>query len=218
MICLYCYPNASVSSGVSHRLNKCMKRAGLLTVLAIVVSLLHSAWASAPGGDRGGGGRSAAQHPAPEAGVRVQPAPEGEAGDLNLHRMEHSGEAPDLGSGLMNPGIGSGKDVKEVHVWDGSSEEQFVALAKEAAHKKEVRRHLKEAIQNYRDARQKMRPEAPLDDSSMLLYVVLAVLLPPLAVYLYTKKVGIDFWICLILTILGWLPGIVWALYVILAK
>ncbi|CAN1133513.1 Hydrophobic protein RCI2B [Linum perenne] len=44
--------------------------------------------------------------------------------------------------------------------------------------------------------------------------IILAILLPPLGVFL---KYGceVEFWICLVLTILGYLPGIVYAVYVI---
>jgi uncharacterized membrane protein YqaE (UPF0057 family) len=44
--------------------------------------------------------------------------------------------------------------------------------------------------------------------------VVLAILLPPLGVFL---KYGcqMEFWICLLLTILGYIPGILYALWVL---
>ncbi|XP_021773145.1 hydrophobic protein RCI2B-like [Chenopodium quinoa] len=45
--------------------------------------------------------------------------------------------------------------------------------------------------------------------------VIIAIILPPLGVFL---KFGcqVEFWICLVLTLLGYLPGILYALYVIL--
>ncbi|CAH8353337.1 unnamed protein product [Eruca vesicaria subsp. sativa] len=44
--------------------------------------------------------------------------------------------------------------------------------------------------------------------------ILLAILLPPLGVFL---KFGckVEFWICLILTLFGYLPGILYALYII---
>ncbi|CAN6451863.1 unnamed protein product [Victoria cruziana] len=44
--------------------------------------------------------------------------------------------------------------------------------------------------------------------------ILLAILLPPLGVFL---KYGcrVEFWICLLLTFVGYLPGIVYAVYVI---
>lgn len=47
-----------------------------------------------------------------------------------------------------------------------------------------------------------------------ILLVILAIILPPLAVFI---KEGIDtpFWISLVLTLLFWLPGVIYALYII---
>ncbi|KAL8509673.1 hypothetical protein ACS0TY_016766 [Phlomoides rotata] len=44
--------------------------------------------------------------------------------------------------------------------------------------------------------------------------IIIAILLPPLGVFL---KYGcnVEFWICLVLTLLGYLPGILYAIYVI---
>jgi uncharacterized membrane protein YqaE (UPF0057 family) len=44
--------------------------------------------------------------------------------------------------------------------------------------------------------------------------IILAIILPPLGVFL---KYGLqrEFWICLVLTILGYIPGILYAIYVI---
>lgn len=49
-----------------------------------------------------------------------------------------------------------------------------------------------------------------------LLLVILAILLPPLAVYLHEGEVNSRFWISILLTILFWLPGIIYALIIIL--
>jgi uncharacterized membrane protein YqaE (UPF0057 family) len=45
-----------------------------------------------------------------------------------------------------------------------------------------------------------------------LVLIILAIFLPPLAVFLIAGF-GRDFWINLILTLLGWLPGMVHAIY-----
>ncbi len=44
--------------------------------------------------------------------------------------------------------------------------------------------------------------------------IILAIILPPLGVFL---KFGcqVEFWICLILTLFGYLPGIIYAVYAI---
>ena len=48
------------------------------------------------------------------------------------------------------------------------------------------------------------------------LAIILAVLLPPLGVFLAQRTLGRDFWISVVLTIIGWLPGVIWSLFAIL--
>jgi uncharacterized membrane protein YqaE (UPF0057 family) len=50
-----------------------------------------------------------------------------------------------------------------------------------------------------------------------VILVILAIVLPPLAAFLM-KGLGRDFWINLILTLLGWLPGTAHAIYLILTR
>lgn len=52
--------------------------------------------------------------------------------------------------------------------------------------------------------------------TNTLLLVILAILLPPLAVYLHEGEINNRFWISLLLTLLFWLPGIIYALIIIL--
>ena len=51
--------------------------------------------------------------------------------------------------------------------------------------------------------------------TNTLLLAILAILLPPLAVYLHQGEINNKFWISLILTLLFWLPGVIYALLVI---
>ncbi|MBV9841430.1 MAG: YqaE/Pmp3 family membrane protein [Sphingomonadaceae bacterium] len=46
--------------------------------------------------------------------------------------------------------------------------------------------------------------------------IVAAILLPPLGVFLGERRLGSDFWIATVLTLLGWLPGVLWSLFAIL--
>lgn len=46
-----------------------------------------------------------------------------------------------------------------------------------------------------------------------LLTIILSILLPPLAVFL-KKGLGTEFLISILLTIIGWLPGVIYAFYV----
>ena len=45
--------------------------------------------------------------------------------------------------------------------------------------------------------------------------IIAAVLLPPLGIFL-ARGLGADFWIGCVLTIVGWLPGVIFALIAIL--
>lgn len=47
--------------------------------------------------------------------------------------------------------------------------------------------------------------------------VILAILLPPLGVFLEVG-IGVHFWLNIVLTLLGYIPGIVHALYVIFTR
>jgi uncharacterized membrane protein YqaE (UPF0057 family) len=66
-------------------------------------------------------------------------------------------------------------------------------------------------------------------DTNTILLVILAILLPPLAVYLHQGEINTKFWIALILWIAGWalwgpvswlgvLPAIIYALLVVLGN
>ncbi|KAL6532771.1 hypothetical protein OROGR_013731 [Orobanche gracilis] len=50
----------------------------------------------------------------------------------------------------------------------------------------------------------------------ILCEILLAILLPPLGVCLRYGCCTVEFFICLVLTILGYIPGIIYALYAIL--
>ena len=47
-----------------------------------------------------------------------------------------------------------------------------------------------------------------------VLQIIAAILLPPLGVYL-ARGIGNEFWISLLLTILAFLPGMIYALWVV---
>ncbi|PNT65127.1 hydrophobic protein OSR8 [Brachypodium distachyon] len=49
------------------------------------------------------------------------------------------------------------------------------------------------------------------------LEILLAIFLPPLGVFLHYGCCSMEFCICLLLTILGYIPGIIYAIYVLVA-
>ncbi|KAK9154133.1 hypothetical protein Sjap_001613 [Stephania japonica] len=50
--------------------------------------------------------------------------------------------------------------------------------------------------------------------SATFIEILLAIFLPPIGVFL-RYGIGIEFWIDLLLTFLGYIPGIIYAIYVI---
>ncbi len=74
---------------------------------------------------------------------------------------------------------------------------------------KEVRKLLKEL-----KAAKKSGAEP---STNTVLLAILAVLLPPLAVYLHEGEINNRFWISLLLTLLFWLPGVIYALIIVLS-
>ena len=55
------------------------------------------------------------------------------------------------------------------------------------------------------------------EDKVDILRIIIAILLPPLGVFLQVG-IGGHFWLNILLTLLGYIPGIVHALYVILSR
>jgi uncharacterized membrane protein YqaE (UPF0057 family) len=86
----------------------------------------------------------------------------------------------------------------------------FNALSKKE--KKERLSKVKTAMKNF-----KANKGAAGDASTnTLLLVILAILLPPLAVYLHEGEINSKFWIDLVLTLLFFVPGVIYALIVVL--
>ena len=61
---------------------------------------------------------------------------------------------------------------------------------------------------------QTSKPDSGLSD---LIKIILAILLPPLGVFLEVG-LGLHFWLNILLTILGYVPGIVHAVYIIATR
>lgn len=91
-----------------------------------------------------------------------------------------------------------------------SAIQEFKSLSKKE--KKERIKEVKSMIRHYKA--EKKSGNAPSDNTILL--CILAILLPPLAVYLYEGEINNKFWISLLLTLLFWLPGVIYALVVIL--
>lgn len=88
---------------------------------------------------------------------------------------------------------------------------EFKSLSK---HEKKTRiKEAKLAIKEFK-AQKSAGTEA---STNTILLVILAILLPPLAVYLHENEINGKFWLDVILTLLLFIPGMVYALIVVLS-
>ncbi len=85
----------------------------------------------------------------------------------------------------------------------------FKSLTK--AERKSRIKEAKSTLKQYKKDKKAGVAAAP----SQIVLIILAILLPPLAVYLHQGEINNKFWISLLLTLLFFLPGIIYALLVI---
>lgn len=90
-----------------------------------------------------------------------------------------------------------------------SAVDEFKNLSR---HERKTR--IKEAKKVLKDYKADKRAGRAAETDQVLL-AILAILLPPLAVYLKEEEVNSKFWISLILTLLFWIPGVIFALLVV---
>lgn len=90
--------------------------------------------------------------------------------------------------------------------------EAFKSLPKKE--RKSKIKEVKKGLKAFKEARKAGQEPS----TNTILLVILAILLPPLAVYLHQGEINSKFWISLLLTLLFWLPGVIYALVVILGN
>ena len=107
---------------------------------------------------------------------------------------------------------------EEVNVKEVDTKERNQTAVSEMS-RKERRALMKSFRKEVKKLRKKGAHSLDVDDDDVktILIVVLCFLLPPLAVYLLAG-LGDKFWISLILTLLFWIPGIVYAILVYLGE
>ena len=79
--------------------------------------------------------------------------------------------------------------------------------------KKERKLRVKEAKKQLKEFKKQKRSGEGSDNKVLL--IILAILLPPLAVYLHQGEINSKFWISLLLTLLFFIPGVIYALLVV---
>lgn len=82
-------------------------------------------------------------------------------------------------------------------------------------HERKMRlKEVKAVIKDYK----KEKREGKEPQTSTLLLVLITILLPPLGVYLHEGVINNKFWIDLLLTLLFYVPGLIYGLIVVLGK
>jgi len=79
--------------------------------------------------------------------------------------------------------------------------------------KKDRKLRVKEAKKQLKEFKKQKR--AGEGSTNKVLLIILAILLPPLAVYLHQGEINSKFWISLLLTLLFFIPGVIYALLVV---
>lgn len=102
---------------------------------------------------------------------------------------------------------------KEDEVMVKNALESFKSLSK--AERKARIADAKALLKNYKADKANKASGEP--STSTVLLAILAILLPPLAVYLHENAINSKFWISILLTLLFWIPGVIYALFVIFA-
>ena len=80
--------------------------------------------------------------------------------------------------------------------------------------KKEKKTRIKEVKKQVKVFK-KEKKENKSSKVEMWVLILLSILLPPLAVYLHQGEVNKKFWISIILTLLFWIPGVIYAILVV---
>jgi uncharacterized membrane protein YqaE (UPF0057 family) len=81
----------------------------------------------------------------------------------------------------------------------------------------EARQIQQQLRQNRKEIRKALKSNRPTGNNNQVLCAVIAIFIPFLGVGLWSG-INMDFWITLLLCFLFWIPGLIYGLYVILAK
>ena len=101
--------------------------------------------------------------------------------------------------------------IEDVSIQRNSKETNSPQFISNTKTKNEVRTSSREKIEQ----RRKIDSNSTSADDRLILLVILAILIPPLAVFL-ARGIGTEFWISLILTLLFYFPGMIYSLLVVL--
>ena len=86
----------------------------------------------------------------------------------------------------------------------------FFSLSK---HERKVK--IREARKLWKEYKADVKSGKAKSDDNHILAIIFAILIPPVGVLIYEGKITTKFWIALLLTLLFWLPGAIYALLVV---
>lgn len=121
----------------------------------------------------------------------------------------HALAAAVVPSSVSNP-VANPDPVPTSSVKEAFAEFKNLSRSERKLRIKEAKKELKEYKKQQRNG------AAPSTDQTLL--IILAILLPPLAVYLHQGEINSKFWISILLTLLFWIPGVIYALLVVLGE
>ena len=87
------------------------------------------------------------------------------------------------------------------------AEKKDMSRKERKATRKEVKKNYKTALRNFKNS----------SDIDLGILILITILLPPLGMYLFEGEINDRFWISLLLTLLFYLPGLIYTLVIILS-
>ncbi len=119
---------------------------------------------------------------------------------------------PSFAAFIVHPAKGVTDPVKSDSISFTSALHYFTDLSR-----KERRARIREVKAEIKEFKAQKRAGSQ-PSTNQLLLIILAIILPPLAVYLHEGVINGKFWLDLLLTLLFFLPGVIYALIVVLSK
>jgi len=119
---------------------------------------------------------------------------------------------PSFAAFIIHPSNGVEPPVNPDATSVSSALHDFMSLSR-----KERRERMREVKSEIKEFKAEKRAGSE-PSTNQLLLVILAIILPPLAVYLHEGVINGKFWLDLVLTLLFFIPGIIYALIVVLGK
>jgi len=179
-------------------------------------------FAVVPGGSIDGVGGLDERTPAVQRGEVTPNAIPATVGEIALDNADVPNQLGEVkNSPKSNTATVTKESTPESSTVAGNQESKKIKLTRQE--KKDFRSRVRKNKKSLKDALSRAKRDRKSDEGSsssdvaLLLLVIIAILLPPLAVFLHESSITINFWLCLILTLIFWLPGIIFALVVILS-